>query len=295
MTTRLPIERVHYQHEALPGIGLELMTINELYATHLTRKAPGPEQLDFYLLLFITEGTGQHMVDFRQYGYEPGTVFTIAKEQVQQFAEQYTGKGWLLAFTETFVVQYFEQQEALQQLLLFNDALVHPCFQLSGEQRQNVVSLIGHLQAEYQNPVQDRYKGGILQSCLHTLLLTLERYKQSTLPPVAPTTHLDTFFHFKQLVEAHGFVTRNVADYADLLGCTPKKLNAITHAVVYKSAKAFINDTFLLQVKRLLVGTNLSIKEVAYKTGFDEPTNFIKYVKRYSGQLPSAFRSPDGQ
>ena len=83
---------------------------------------------------------------------------------------------------------------------------------------------------------------------------------------------------------------RNVAEYARMLGFSSKKLNYITRHVVGKPAKEYITDCFLLRVKRVLISSDVSLKELAYQSGFDEPTNFIRNFKRYSGQKPTQFR-----
>jgi AraC family transcriptional activator of pobA len=35
---------------------------------------------------------------------------------------------------------------------------------------------------------------------------------------------------------------------------------------------------------------NSSIKEIAFELGFDESTNFIKYIKKHIGSTPAEFR-----
>jgi AraC family transcriptional activator of pobA len=38
------------------------------------------------------------------------------------------------------------------------------------------------------------------------------------------------------------------------------------------------------------MNTSLSIKEISYKTGFEDPTNFVKYFKKYAELTPIDFR-----
>ncbi|WP_373419094.1 helix-turn-helix domain-containing protein [Thermophagus xiamenensis] len=45
-----------------------------------------------------------------------------------------------------------------------------------------------------------------------------------------------------------------------------------------------------MEAKRLLVHPNLSVKEIAYQTGFEGPTNFIKYFKKHTSLIPLQFR-----
>ena len=57
-----------------------------------------------------------------------------------------------------------------------------------------------------------------------------------------------------------------------------------------KPVKEYIHEQLIMEIKRFLMNTDLSIKEIAYKTGFDEPTNFVKYFKKNTSSTPSAFR-----
>ena len=57
-----------------------------------------------------------------------------------------------------------------------------------------------------------------------------------------------------------------------------------------KSPLAFINDRVILEAKRLLRFTNLMVKEIAYRMGYDDPSYFVKFFKRQTGYLPSDFR-----
>ena len=261
------------------------MPLSRLYADHVTAKPQKPKlKLDFYQVLILTQGQGEYMVDFQDYPFQAGTVFTLGIDQVQQLSSTLLGEGWLLAFTESFITPYFKSQQAFRQLALFNDALVRPCFQLTHQQLADVKNLIGQLQTEYSNPVRDRLQADLLKSGLFSLLLTLERYERLGEPLVSHLLCLASFLQFKELVETHCFTRRNVEEYARMLSFSSKKLNSITRHMVGKPAKEYITDCFLLRVKRVLIRSDVSLKELAYQSGFDEHTNFIRYFKRYNGQ-----------
>ena len=57
-----------------------------------------------------------------------------------------------------------------------------------------------------------------------------------------------------------------------------------------KVAKDHIQDRLALEAKRLLLHTSLSIKEVAYEIGFEEPLHFSGFFKKRVGVSPSQFR-----
>ena len=52
-----------------------------------------------------------------------------------------------------------------------------------------------------------------------------------------------------------------------------------------------IDDRVVLEQKRLLAHTDISVKELAERTGFEEPTNLVKFFRQRTGTTPQAFRS----
>ncbi len=273
----------------MPRKAFELLEIRSLYKDPFNGLIT-VEDVDFFQLIFITEGKGKNKIQYKEYNFKKGTVFTIPKNQVQQLPKKFPGNGWLVAFTEEFMINYFQKQDYFRQLLIFDDAYIQPKIQLTVKQLEYFQLLLYSLRKEYESHYNDQFKEGILRSSLYTLLLNLERFKQLEISKNPPNPYPETFFRFKRLVETNCFRTRNVHDFAKELGFSSKKLNYITKQVVKKPAKDFITEIFILKVKNLLIGSDLTIKEVAFKAGFEEPTNFTKYFKRFSGQLPTDFR-----
>ena len=74
------------------------------------------------------------------------------------------------------------------------------------------------------------------------------------------------------------------------MGVSTKTLNNIVQSIVHKPAKIFIDEILITQIKRLLIHSPLSIKEVAYQSGFEEPTNLYKYFRKYTDITPELFR-----
>ena len=84
--------------------------------------------------------------------------------------------------------------------------------------------------------------------------------------------------------------TRNAKDYAQTMNISYKHLNNICKSILGKTAKEFIDDYLILETKRHLASSNISIKELTFKMGFDEPTNFVKFFKKHTQQTPSQFK-----
>ncbi len=82
-----------------------------------------------------------------------------------------------------------------------------------------------------------------------------------------------------------------VAYYADKPSISPRYLANLCKAVSGKSAKEWIDEYVMNDVRRYLIGTDLSIKEVASRTLFTNFPFFSKSVKRHFGKTPLELRN----
>lgn len=51
-----------------------------------------------------------------------------------------------------------------------------------------------------------------------------------------------------------------------------------------------IQERIILEAKRLLLHSELNVNQIGYRLGFDDPSYFVKYFKKYTHQSPSEFR-----
>jgi len=255
------IQHIKFNNKTNPKSFFEVVRVEELLARKLDHDIFSSHIANFYIIFFVVGGEGYHTIDFVDYKYRKGTVLLIRRDQIQNFFRSTNVKGYLLIFTEEFIVSHLNQLEALKSLQLFNELLSFPKIELKIEEEEysNFTTIVKQIEWEYT--FKDEYSIGITRSA-----------------------------SFQEMVEQNCFTNKKVKDYALKIGCSTKTLNNIAQEVVNKSAKVFIDEIAIMQIKRLLISTNQSIKEIAYTAGFDDPTNFFKYFKKYVGSSPEVFR-----
>jgi signal transduction histidine kinase/AraC-like DNA-binding protein/ligand-binding sensor domain-containing protein len=90
----------------------------------------------------------------------------------------------------------------------------------------------------------------------------------------------------KENIEDTGFSTDFLAE---TLGISPRqlyrKLNAISGSTVHE----FIVRVRMDEAARLLVSSKMNVSEVAFKTGYSEPSNFSRTFKKHFGSSPSKY------
>lgn len=283
------LKRIRFTNTTLPSSHFDVVKIEDILGRAMDHDPTKLHIVNFHVLMVFTAGEGYHTIDFTDYSYSQGTVLTIRKDQVHKFFPSTNTKGYLIVFTEDFILSFLQNNDAVKSFRLFNEALASPKVQVDEAGFPDIMHLTSYMEKEYL-AAKDESSAGILRSFLHILLTKLYRHKSREQAPDLSKHYVQEFIEFQNLVEKNCFQTKKVGDYALQLGVSTKKLNKIVQTAVHKPAKTFIDETLILQIKRLLINSKLSVKEIAYTSGFDEPTNFFKYFKRSTGSTPEAFR-----
>lgn len=280
---------IQFNNQENPNSYFDIVKIEELLKRKLDHDIGKNHLVKFYIIFFVYEGQGYHTIDFKDYDYKEGTVLLVRKDQIHKFFRSQTVKGYLLIFTEEFIISHLNRLEASKTMQLFNDALSFPKIEFNNkEEFTDFTVLIKHMESEYHT--KDEFSIGITRSVLHIVITKLFRVKARAGHFVEHKKYISRFLAFQKLVTEDYSKSKKVQYYAKKLGVSTKTLNNISNDVVNMSAKTFIDEIVIMQIKRLLVGTDYSIKEIAYEVGFNDSTNFFKYFKKFTGLTPEVFR-----
>jgi len=272
---------------------IEVLTLREFYQRlpSVEHHDPfSPHRVSFFLILAIAAGCGRHYIDFQAHDYQPGSLLFIAKHQVHAFEEQRDSRGHLILFTDAFLATNTVVSKHIPDLGLYNYHVGSSVIHAAEDAASPLAGLATQMHQEYQRD-DDFAKSEILRTLLHLLLLRAERVKHRAAVQYARPEWLSLFNQFRTLLEHNYPKTRHARDYAQQIGVSYKHLNDVCKAVVAKTAKQFIDHVVATEIKRYLASTSLSIKELSYAVGFDEPTNLVQFFKRQAGQTPGQFRN----
>lgn len=84
---------------------------------------------------------------------------------------------------------------------------------------------------------------------------------------------------------------REVKWYAQRLGVTPKYLTVIVKRFSDRCVSEWIEEAVLADIRRLMIHTDYSMKEIAAAAGFNNSAFFGKYVKHRTGMTPMQLRN----
>lgn len=240
---------------------------------------------DFYFVLFIKNGAGEHEIDFINYEVDNYSVFFIRPGQVHKLKLEKGTTGFMLQFTSDF----YAPRDNPGSIVLRKVSNKNYCH-LSTERFERIGSLLQTIFQEFTQK-QDRYKE-VVKASLDIIFIELMR--QSSNPnKIANEAKLyaqERLEVLQDLLEKNIYAKKQVSDYAEMLNITPYQLNAITKALLQKTGSELINEHIILEAKRMLIGTGNQVNRVADMLGYDDPSYFIRFFKKQTGLTPEAFR-----
>jgi AraC family transcriptional regulator, transcriptional activator of pobA len=250
-----------------------LQTLTTVSKDHLIT----PHRTNFYHVFLFENCQPTHFVDFEPIKVEPYSLLFIEKDRVHQFDQLLKYDGQILIFTEDFFCTTETDTKFLRSSILFNDLA-------------KFTNICESITEELSLP-DDNSKHILLKNLLHNFLILAEREKRKQgFTELKKGADLDYTLLFRDLLETNYTKLKSVNDYAQLIFISEKRLGQATAKVLGKSPKEIINDRILLEAKRLLVHTNLSIKEIGKELGFEDPAYFVRYFKKNTETTPVEFR-----
>lgn len=142
------------------------------------------------------------------------------------------------------------------------------------------------------NPSQGYHKE-IVRSIIKAILLEmLSNMESDQCQSVESESKIQFQFNrFLQTLSNEDIKHRSIDFYADKLCLSAKYLSVICTKVSGKSARQWIDEYTVEDIRYHLFNTDYSIKEIAYRLGFENLSFFGKYVKRHFGKSPSELRT----
>lgn len=95
----------------------------------------------------------------------------------------------------------------------------------------------------------------------------------------------------QEVVEQHLFSNLSVEKLAELSGLSTSSFKRDFHSIYQQTPIQYINNQKLLKAKKLLELSDLSISEIAYELGFNDPAYFSRLFKKKFSFSPSSLRS----
>jgi len=240
-------------------------------------------------ILFLPKDS-KVQIDFQEFEIETDSLLFINPNVViKPNCNEARGES-LLHFNRDFYCIELHDQEVACDGILYNNVFEVPFVKLNDSQSTEIKRIIEEIQSEMKN--EDANTEEMLRTLLKLIIVKATRIwkQQHELDEDEQQADINFLRKFSKLVEQHYKTHHTVADYAEMLFLTPKNLSKKISLVSKETPNDIIKNRIILESKRLLAHTALSVKEIAYSLNYDDDAYFVRFFTKNTRISPLSFR-----
>lgn len=235
-------------------------------------------------LMLALQGEFKLNIDFQNVEFTAPALLCVFPEEVHHMLEVKDPKGWMMSFDPSLV-----NKEVLQFL---ENKINNPFLlkQGSGFFQQLIIlmDLIEKIQLQNTNTYIQKSIHALLNALLS--LIAGELFISVPINKEKENRSIIIKETFLKLAKEHFKTWKQPAQYASALSISTAHLNDTVKSLTGIPVSAHIQETSIMEAKRLLYFTDQSVKEIAYEVGYDEPVYFGKLFKKVTHLTPLEFR-----
>ncbi|WP_394365237.1 helix-turn-helix domain-containing protein [Leeuwenhoekiella palythoae] len=254
---------------------------------------------DFYTISLKNNIQSKIKYGQQYYDFDKGTMIFTAPKQIQ-FVEvnktntfnETDGTGYVLMFHADYLKKH-PLQTTIKNYGFFSYA-VNEALHLSEQEEKNIVELFQKIEKEYQHI--DKHTQDIILSQMDLLLNYCNRFYERQFI-TRKAVNNDLLSKIEQLLNAYfndaeqqrnGLIT--VEYLANKLNISANYLSDMLRSLTGQNAQQHIHNKIIEVAKEKLLSTNLSVSEIAYELGFEQPQSLNRLFKNKTKISPLKYR-----
>ncbi|MFT4969572.1 MAG: AraC family transcriptional activator of pobA [Chitinophagales bacterium] len=276
MTSDNPKNYRYDDHSRFPFKLVELKPV-------LSTETETAHRHNFFQLFFFTSNGGHHLIDFEESPCRENSVHVVNPGSIHKLTREPSTRGFVILFSRTF----FDQNQPNPNYFIYRNDF-DKCVDMPADRFAEIIKLIKNIQAE--NALKEAFSDKSIRNLIELIAIAVQRYIPFEATPLA--TKIDQVFdQFMFQLSLNFSQEHSLSFYTDFLAISQEKLNKICQEKLNKTPSELIQERILLEAKRLLFHSHLSIKEIAFALGYEDPSYFNRLFKLKIEQTPASFRS----
>lgn len=271
----------------------------------LKGRAPNKSHvLNYYKIAFKPDAGGKLMYGHTKFDFKEGGLFFVAPQQVLSSIKEDKQKETeeqkvlspqiTLLIDPDFLLQYPLAQK-IHQYHFFSYA-TNEALHLSDKEKETILSLFRNIEDELENRI-DEMSHHVIISQIELLLNYAQRFynrqfltRKQNYPSIAERIDqlLEDYFNSDKVLSG-GVPTVNYL--ADQLHMSASYLSDLLRNLTGQNTQQIIHNKMIYRAKNKLSSTALSISEIAFELGFEQPQSFSRLFKLKTKQSPQQYRA----
>ena len=278
----------HYSSYEVPGTDGNLFFIDKFHDIDFKEKTL---QLGFMFFVFCKQGTVNLTINDTAYHVQPGDLIVGLNELTiteTKPSEDFLGR--IVVVSQNYCRESFVGIQDLWPNLLY--LYNHPVIRLTPKEQSRVADILT-LFLERMSDTSYAFHTEATLALLRLFYFDVCNMLQVRVgkPDEASMRSYDIFNKFLRLVQENCRRERSVQWYSEQLCLSAKYFSEVVKSVSGRTAGQWITNMVGLEIKGLLLDPELSVKEVAQKLNFPNPSFMGKYFKNATGISPSEYRN----
>lgn len=250
--------------------------------TFVNLSSDAPHRHAFHELILVETGRLRHTIDGEFADLGDHALALIARGQVHTLDRAVGVVGWMLRFAE-------ELLHAETAAIILGVAGSQPTLALTPSDLATLAPIADLIEQEVARP-HGPERDAALRALVTLLLLRVGRIAQTAGATPVAREEQRIYSDFVALLERDYAAHHGVVHYADTLGLDPDRLAAILTRVLGVPTKRAIDERLVLEAKRLLRHTPLTLREIATDLGYGDQFHLSKTFKRVTDLSPQEYR-----
>lgn len=263
------------------GLEIKRFVANEV---PYEKEVLGAHRDDHYIFFVIESGTASLMIDFHELSFQGSSLYYILPGQVHHRIRNEVAYGWFIAIDAMLIApdyrNVFETQLLLQQPFLLSDVQLQQCN-----------DLLCLLQAKYREDEPGPFFLPVVHSLLQSFVgMAASCYSELGGLQFAMSRPVQLAQQFKKVLTENIRQAKSPSAYASMLNVSETYLNEALKKTTGLPVSYWIQQEVMLEAKRLLYYSQMSVKEIAHTLGYADHTYFSRIFKKTEGTTPLLFR-----
>ncbi|SHN41873.1 AraC family transcriptional regulator [Chitinophaga sp. CF418] len=244
-----------------------------------------PHRLSYYYFQYIEKGPATFKTDLQEYIINDGQLaFGLPNQIFTKLPYDKNIRHYALSFDDNTLTLLPGSYPFLVNPFNVNSI----SFDIAAQQR--VKNLLSGLFQLLHSPGKQK-KAEVILAHLHTLLTEFNTayFEQYQSQEIIASSKLSKYIAFKLAVETNLTEQHDVHSIAEKLALNASTLYNIVKEFAGVSPKEWIINRLMLEAQRKLQYSSISVKELAYDLGFNDPGYFSRLFKKSTGKSVSRY------
>jgi len=240
---------------------------------------------NIHCFLFIVEGETVITIGGESYCFKKNECAVIPTGQV--FAVRYFDNciGYMGGFNDEYLNCNHDGKNLLQSFSILRRWGANKVY-FDAKYAKYIEDIFKRLEIENTS----RKSKNIIKSYLTTLLTEIEEASRVNDEGSTFRTENNICNRYIELVFQYNKHNISLSEYADKLNISKNYLTKIVKRITGKTPLAWITEAVILEAKVLLCQTIMTMSEIAFEIGIDDPSYFSRLFKKQTSFTPQEYR-----